>query len=49
MSTTSCVFISTCIAPDKQFLKMKYAFNPETLIYVGTMQNTDVDYILCFY
>ena len=31
-----CVFIITCITTDKQFLKVKYAFNIETPIYVGT-------------
>ena len=30
-------FISTCITPENQLLKIKYAFNLETLIiYVGT-------------
>ena len=27
-------FISTCIAPDNELFKIKYAFNLETLIYI---------------
>ena len=30
------VFASTFITPDNQLLKIKYAFNFETLIYIGT-------------
>ena len=38
MSTTVDIlcFISTFITPDNQLLKIKYAFNLETLIYIGT-------------
>ena len=38
MSTTVDIlcFLSTCITPDNQLLKIKYAFNLETLIYIGT-------------
>ena len=37
MSTTVDIlcFFSTCITSDNQLLKMKYAFNFETLIYIG--------------
>ena len=28
-------FISTCISPDIELLTVKYAFNLETLIYIG--------------
>ena len=31
-----CVFVSTCITPDNQFLKIKYALNLEKMICVGT-------------
>ena len=30
------IFIITCITPDNQLLKVKYAFNLKTLIYLGT-------------
>ena len=38
MSTTVDILfsINTCITPDNQLLKIKYAFNRETLIYIGT-------------
>ena len=37
MSTTVDIlyFFSTCITPDNQLLKMKYAFYLQTLIYMG--------------
>ena len=36
MSTTVDIlcFISTCITPDNRLLKVKYAFNLETLIFI---------------
>ena len=34
-------FFSTCLTPDNQLLKVKYAFNLETLIYVGDLNFTN--------
>ena len=46
MATTvdSLCFFSTCITPDNQLLKIKYVFDIETLIYIGT-QNSQITQI----
>ena len=41
--------ISTCITPDNQLLKVKYAFNLETLLFIATKSNLlNIDYCIMF-
>ena len=44
MSTTVDIlcFISTCITPDNDLFTVKYAFNLDTLIYIGDLNFTNL-------